>query len=209
MGQEGKDGEIGLCNAVILAAKESKFLKIWFESYSAFYSSSWSYHSVILPKELASKYPSEITILDYKSFLWPIWNREGLQLMNNNHEYDYTGNLGLHLWNSVVRNIHTKNMSMSWLLQNRSSLLSRLGVYLPNPLFSVISPCYNQRQYIDEAIASVIAQSWPLWEIIAVDGSSPDGCGRYVTDMDASILSRNSYKQLIKVVHTSRSNHLT
>ena len=203
MGQEGKGGEIGLCNAVILASKESKFLKIWFESYSTFNSSLWSYHSVILPKELAVKHPSEITILDYKSFFWPIWNPEGLQLMYISHDYDYKSNLGVHLWNSDARRVLAKNMSMSWLLQNRSSLLSRLDVYLPTPLFSVIIPCYNQRQYIDEAIASVIAQSWPLWEIIVVDDSSPDGCGRYVTDMVAPILNRNSSKQLIKVVYTS------
>lgn len=202
MGQEGKDGLIGLCNAVILASKDSKFLKTWFESYSSFNSSIWSYHSVILPKELAVKYPSEITILDHKSFFWPIWDVDGLNLMYKSHEYDYKSNLGVHLWNSVARKKHTRDMTMIWLLQNRSSLLSKLDVYLPTPLFSVIIRCYNQRQYIDDAIKSVTSQSWPLWEIIVVDDSSPDGCGRYVTDAIAPILNIDASRQLIKVLHT-------
>ena len=202
MGQEGKDGQIGLCNAVILASKESRFLKTWFESYTTFNSSIWSYHSVILPKELAVKYPTEITILDHRSFFWPIWDRDGLNLMYKSHEYDYKSNLGVHLWNSVARKRHTKEMTMIWLLQNRSSLLSKLDVYLPTPLFSVIIRCYNQRHYIDEVINSVTAQSWPLWEIIVVDDSSPDGCGRYVTDAIAPVLNKHAARQMIKVLHT-------
>jgi cellulose synthase/poly-beta-1,6-N-acetylglucosamine synthase-like glycosyltransferase len=58
---------------------------------------------------------------------------------------------------------------MMWLLQNRSSLLSRLDVYVPIVLISVIIPCYNQRKYISNTITSVIQQTWQLWEIIVID----------------------------------------
>jgi glycosyltransferase involved in cell wall biosynthesis len=203
MGQEGEDGRIGLCNAVILASKESKFLKIWYESYSSFNSSLWNYHSVLLPNEIAAKYPSEIKILGHTSFFWPLWDKKALDIMYTKHNYDYKDNLAVHLWNSVARQTHTKDMSMSWLLQNRSSLLSKLDVYLPTPLFSVIIPCYNQRQYIDAAISSVVASSWPLWEIIVVDDGSPDRCGRYVMEEVAPILNRDSRRQLIKVIYTA------
>lgn len=203
MGQEGEDGRIGLCNAVILASKESKFLKIWYESYSTFNSSLWSYHSVVLPNEIAAQHPSEITILGHKAFFWPMWDKKALDVMYTKHSYDYQDNLAVHLWNSVARQTHTKYMSMSWLLQNRSSLLSKLDVYLPTPLFSVIIPCYNQRQHINTAISSVSASSWPLWEIIVVDDGSSDRCGQYVMEEIAPNLNRDSRRQLIKVIYTA------
>jgi glycosyltransferase involved in cell wall biosynthesis len=38
----------------------------------------------------------------------------------------------------------------------------------------VIIPCYRQAQYLPEAVASVVAQTYPDWEIVIVDDGSPD-----------------------------------
>ncbi|MDT9187295.1 MAG: FkbM family methyltransferase [Limnospira sp. PMC 894.15] len=42
------------------------------------------------------------------------------------------------------------------------------------PLISVIIPCYQQAEFLPEAVASVVAQTYPNWEIIIVNDGSPD-----------------------------------
>lgn len=41
-------------------------------------------------------------------------------------------------------------------------------------LVSIIVPCYNQAQYLDEALQSVIEQTYASWECIIVNDGSPD-----------------------------------
>lgn len=55
-----------------------------------------------------------------------------------------------------------------------------------NDLVSIIMPSYNTAQYIDETIASVLAQTYTNWELIIVDDCSKDNTdevvGRYLSD---------------------------
>jgi glycosyltransferase involved in cell wall biosynthesis len=43
-----------------------------------------------------------------------------------------------------------------------------------SPAVSVITPCYNQARFLPESVASVVAQTYPDWELIIVDDGSPD-----------------------------------
>jgi glycosyltransferase involved in cell wall biosynthesis len=45
-------------------------------------------------------------------------------------------------------------------------------------LVSVIVPCFNQAQYLGEALQSVLAQTYTNWECIIVDDGSPDNTER-------------------------------
>lgn len=43
-----------------------------------------------------------------------------------------------------------------------------------NPLISIIVPCFNQAQFLQEALQSVLEQTYTNWECIIVNDGSPD-----------------------------------
>jgi glycosyltransferase involved in cell wall biosynthesis len=45
---------------------------------------------------------------------------------------------------------------------------------MSHPLISVIVPCYNQAQYLDECLQSVLEQTYQNWECIIINDGSPD-----------------------------------
>lgn len=48
------------------------------------------------------------------------------------------------------------------------------------PLFSIIVPVYNVRDYIEKCIASVLNQSFRDFELLLIDDGSTDGSGEYI-----------------------------
>lgn len=51
-----------------------------------------------------------------------------------------------------------------------------------NPLVSVIIPAYNHELYIEEALQSVIDQTYPNIELIVINDGSTDGTAKVITD---------------------------
>ena len=45
---------------------------------------------------------------------------------------------------------------------------------MASPKISIIVPCYNQAQYLDECLQPVLDKSFQDWDCIIVDDGSPD-----------------------------------
>ncbi|XP_064635469.1 uncharacterized protein LOC135492763 [Lineus longissimus] len=97
MGYEtGAGAANGLCNGIIISRPHAKFLEIWHNEYRSFKDWEWAIHSVILPAQLATKYPSLIHT-EAKTLHRPNW-REIKWLYNNGTIYDWSQNYAVHLW---------------------------------------------------------------------------------------------------------------
>lgn len=86
-------------NSIILAKKNSMFLKRWYDAYQSFDSNCWACHSVLLPGQLASLYPNEIQLLPAQTFYKPGW-RETQKFFHEN-TYNFTSNYASHMWNKI------------------------------------------------------------------------------------------------------------
>ncbi|MEM9276814.1 MAG: glycosyltransferase family 2 protein, partial [Cyanobacteria bacterium P01_F01_bin.143] len=53
-----------------------------------------------------------------------------------------------------------------------------------NQLVSVIVPTYNRSDLLSRAIASIVAQSYPHWEVIVVDDASQEDIAQAVEQID-------------------------
>jgi len=69
----GEQPRRGLGNSVMLARRESEFLRIWYESYRDFDGNRYDHHSIAIPHTLAQRYPSLIHVLDEYAFFYPMW----------------------------------------------------------------------------------------------------------------------------------------
>ncbi|MGL4364091.1 MAG: glycosyltransferase family 2 protein, partial [Bacteroidales bacterium] len=43
-------------------------------------------------------------------------------------------------------------------------------------IVSIITPMYNAERFVAQTIESVIAQTYPYWEMLIVDDGSTDNC---------------------------------
>ncbi len=66
-------------------------------------------------------------------------------------------------------------------------------VLMKQPLVSVIIPCYNQAQYLPEAVESVVNQTYQNWECIIVNDGSPDN----TSEVARQLIAKHPDKKII------------
>lgn len=104
-----------LSNAMIIAPRQSKFLRRLRDSYQSFNSSCWACHSVLLSAQLASIYSAEVFIFPSKTFFQPSWTQIDELYLSN--QYDFRENYACHLWNSYVGQLFLNNLTANELLR--------------------------------------------------------------------------------------------
>jgi glycosyltransferase involved in cell wall biosynthesis len=72
-----------------------------------------------------------------------------------------------------------------------------------NPVVSVIIPCYNQADYLAEAVDSVVSQAYQSWEIIIVNDKSKDNTNEVCQRLVEKHISKN-----IKIIVNERNQGL-
>ncbi|KAI8983532.1 hypothetical protein BDB01DRAFT_722687 [Pilobolus umbonatus] len=162
MAQEGVDGSVGLCNAMMIARPQARFLQRWYASYVSFDDKNWSYHSVILPKKLASVFNDEITILNHTSFFWPLWDSLGLSTLYLQKTYDFSANLGTHLWESAANKNLMKGVSEDVIMNIDNSLYCQLRKFLLDGKEDPRAAACRIRQHSQRQDKMV--GHWPLME---------------------------------------------
>lgn len=120
------EGDYGLCNAVMLAEKGSKFIEKWFETYQMFRSPGrseyWDEHSVRIPKVLADLYHQEIRIEPFDRFHFPSFSRSCIQKMFvENHSFENA--LCHHLWESHSWK-YLSNLTIEQIMRHSTSYTS-------------------------------------------------------------------------------------
>ena len=78
------------------------------------------------------------------------------------------------------------------------------------PLISVVTPCLNRKEYVSEAVESVLRQGYPRFEHIVADGGSTDGTldilRRYPHIKIISEPDRSLYDGLNKAIRAARGD---
>ncbi|MEO8665756.1 MAG: glycosyltransferase [Ignavibacteria bacterium] len=121
IGKQGKFRNMGLCNAVIMSEKKSKFVKLWLESYKSFRSKGkdkyWAEHSVKLPLLIAKKNSNLLHIEPYDSFHYPLYYPTSLKKMFEKVK-EYPNAYCHHLWEGGSWNKYLKDLTEEKIFNN-------------------------------------------------------------------------------------------
>ncbi|KAI5865292.1 glycosyltransferase family 32 protein [Durotheca rogersii] len=127
LGHEGGNRG-GLCNAIMVARKNSSFVERWLKEYEgADLSKEWNYHSVVLPKELQLQHRDEVCALPPDAFFWPTWTWDHIEFMHKRLSMDearrwsaeidknggslYEDQVAYHAWSQMAWDRHLKKLT--------------------------------------------------------------------------------------------------
>ena len=111
--------EHGLCNAVILAEKGSKFIQYWLSTYKHFRSKGkdiyWAEHSVRVPLKIAELYPNTLHIEPERSFFYPSYFQEDLKMLFQKN-LSFPEAYVFHLWESLSFDSYLSKLTREYIL---------------------------------------------------------------------------------------------
>jgi mannosyltransferase OCH1-like enzyme len=114
LGRQGKYRNMGLCNGVILADKNSEFLKKWYDEYRKFRSKGkdkyWDEMSVKKPLELSKKFPDLIHVEPFDSFHYPLYYSFDIKKLFIKN-LDYPNAYCHHYWDGASWNKYLKTLT--------------------------------------------------------------------------------------------------
>jgi len=118
IGRQGRWRKMGLCNAVMMAEKNSEFIRIWLNEYKSFRSKGhdkyWAEHSVALPLSLSIKYPDLLHIEEYYCFHYPLYYPLSLKKMFR-YNFKYDRAYCHHLWENGSWEKYLKNLTIDYI----------------------------------------------------------------------------------------------
>ncbi len=123
LGQQGIDGNDGLCNAVILSQKDAFLAKRWLEGFdpqtsfwngfrSQGFDEYWDELSVRYPAFLAKIFPEHICVQDYRKFHWPLFTPDDLEWLFKRDGDSFKEAYCHHLWQSNSWEPYLKDLTV-------------------------------------------------------------------------------------------------
>jgi mannosyltransferase OCH1-like enzyme len=87
-----------VCNAFIMAEKNSFFGNQYFQKMLEAFDGTWSNHSCTLAHTLSEEFPEHIHLEPEKSFYKHSWTKEGINTLLLGQDYNYQEVYSMHLW---------------------------------------------------------------------------------------------------------------
>jgi len=195
----GYENDVGLCNAVIVAPRNSEFLLTWYAGYVRFHNDQWNEFSVKLPLAIAKARPDLVDLAAKDVFFEPDYGPESLRRL-----FDEVGHFPnahiFHLWNHVskahiakisARDIFSRDSTYN--LAARNVISAQRGLLLgDNPL----EPLAAETAVLKTTFTNIYENS--AWGKGSGNGSAPTATVEYRSFLE-NFISMNRVRSVIDI----------
>ena len=90
-----------LCNAFIMARRQSEFGALWLRETATAFDGTWSGHSGFLPQRLSDEHPDWIHVESVRSFYKHVCSIDGVRMLFEGCDDDFASIYSMHLWHHM------------------------------------------------------------------------------------------------------------
>jgi len=121
----GKEGNYGICNAIMFSKPKSNFFKIWLKYYEYYFKTDgWNKASIMLPKKIANKYPHLLVLKDEDTFFLPSY-RETNKIFEIENKIP-KNLISLHLWETFSLPYLKNIKDWNWVIENNYTMYGKI-----------------------------------------------------------------------------------